>query len=565
MRALTLVQRFAAIDALVIALASELDATVLRADICVVGGGPVGISLALALADSGRTVLLLEAGGMTRDPTVQTFYDGSVVDTTLHAPPVEYRERRFGGTSTVWGGRCMPLDPIDYEVRDWVPNSGWPIGPEALAAYYPQANRLCEVGDFAYRAADALDPGARPMIAGFTARAYADDRLERLSCPTDFGTRYRARLEQAGQVRVVLRAAVQSIDLDPAGQRVAGLTVRDSAGRMLTVVADEIVLAVGGLETPRLMLTSCDVHPHGPGNHHDVLGRYYMSHLAGTIGTLRIKAPHSVWHGYDTADDGTYCRRRLALRAAEQRHHRIGNFVARLHHPRIGDPSHGTGILSALFLGRLLVPRQYRGRLVGSDANGLAGNLAHVRNVLRQPTAVARFAMHMLLHRRLAARKYPSVIVEPRDGSYSLDFHAEQAPNPASRVYLGTARDAYGVPQIAVDWRYTPGDVATVKTALALLAEDIARSGVGRFDYDQQDVEAEMTRYGAYPGHHIGTARMGDDPRTSVVDRHCRVHGIANLHIAGAAVFPTSSQANPTLTTVALALRLADRLRGAAR
>jgi choline dehydrogenase-like flavoprotein len=85
---------------------------------------------------------------------------------------------------------------------------------------------------------------------------------------------------------------------------------------------------------------------------------------------------------------------------------------------------------------------------------------------------------------------------------------------------------------------------------------------VGSFDYDPSSVEFEMTRYGAYGGHHIGTARMGKDPGSSVVDGNCRVHGIGNLFVNGAATFPTSSQANPTLTVVALSLRMAEYLKG---
>jgi choline dehydrogenase-like flavoprotein len=100
-----------------------------------------------------------------------------------------------------------------------------------------------------------------------------------------------------------------------------------------------------------------------------------------------------------------------------------------------------------------------------------------------------------------------------------------------------------------------------VTRAIALLAQELDRNGVGRLDYEPESVEAEMTRYGAYGGHHIGTARMGSDPRSSVVDADCRVHGVGNLYIAGSATFPTSSQANPTLTLVALSLRLAATLR----
>ena len=537
------------------------DPVTLSTDICIVGAGAVGIALALALADKGRRVLLVEAGGERHEAAAQELYRGSVVDPALHSPLSEYRERRLGGTTTIWGGRCMPLDAIDFDRRDWIADSGWPIGPETLAPYYPAANALCEAGEFAYTAQEALGPDVRPMIAGFTGQDYSTDRLERFSCPTDFGKRYRDRLATAPTLDLLLNAAVTDIALDAGGGRVAELTLRNDAGVPIRVVADDVVIGAGGLETARLLLASDAVHPNGIGNHHDVLGRYYMSHLAGTIGRFRATGgAGAVWHGYDVAADGTYCRRRLALSAEAQRDHQIGNFVARLHHPRIADARHGTGPLSALYLGQALVPRQYRARLAGEGHAGIGNLMRHVMNVARDPVGVARFGGGMLLDRKFAARKFPSVIVTPRNGEYTLDFHAEQLPNHDSRVRLGEERDAYGMRRLVADWRYGTGDVATVRTALDLLARDLARSGCGTFDFDPDAVEAEMTRYGAYPGHHIGTARMGDDPRTSMVDAQCRVHGVANLHLAGASVFPTSSQANPTLTAVALALRLADRL-----
>lgn len=186
--------------------------------------------------------------------------------------------------------------------------------------------------------------------------------------------------------------------------------------------------------------------------------------------------------------------------------------------------------------------------------------LRHVGNVVAAPHDATAFALHMLRDRKLAARKFPSIIIRPRRNLYSLDFHAEQQPNPSSRVQLSDRVDALGVPQMKIDWRYTEGDVDTVSRSLVLLAQALQRSGVGSFDYDVESVEAEMTRYGAYGGHHIGTARMGTDPRSSVVNADGRVHGVRNLYVAGSATFPTSSQANPTLTIVAMALRLADHL-----
>jgi choline dehydrogenase-like flavoprotein len=456
----------------------------------------------------------------------------------------------------------MPLDAIDFEQRDYVPHSGWPIGLADLLPFYPRANQLCEAGDFAYTAELAFPRGSPPMMRGFDSPHFSANHLERFSCPTRFGMRYRRRLESARNVRVVLHANVTAIELGPDSHQVESLRVQTLTGRQLQAKARQFVLATGGLEVPRLLLASRDRHPQGIGNTHDIVGRYYMCHLAGTLGTLRFNIPaDAVHHGYDVADDGVYCRRRLALEPDTQRALGLGNFIARLHHPRIPDPAHRDAILSLLFMARMFVPAEYAKRLYGTDRLSAAQWLRHIGNIAARPFDAFGFAWHMLLKRKLADRKFPSIIVRSRANLYSLDFHAEQQPNPDSRITLSDTRDALGMPKLRVDWRYTEGDVDTVSRSIALLAADIAQSGVGRLEYEPGKVREEMLRYGAYDGHHIGTARMGADPRMSVVNPDCRVHGVSNLFIASAAVFPTSSQANPTLTIVALALRLAEHLR----
>ena len=167
----------------------------------------------------------------------------------------------------------------------------------------------------------------------------------------------------------------------------------------------------------------------------------------------------------------------------------------------------------------------------------------------------------------LAERKFPTIIVRPRANLFSLDFNAEQVPNPDSRVRLSEQTDPFGMPRLMIDWRYTDADVKTVASAFRLLQRDVARSTLGELtlEPDEADIEAVIRRDGAYGGHHIGTTRMGDDPTTGVVDPNCRVFGVHNLYVAGSAVFPTSGQANPTLTIVALAIRLARHLEQEAR
>ncbi len=544
--------------------AADIEAgAVLAADICIVGSGAAGMTLALALTDSGLSVLLLEGGGPQFEAASQALYQGAVADPLLHSPTEKYRRRAFGGSTAIWGGRCVPFDAIDFEARPWVAGSGWPFGPDVLAPWYEQANALCEAGRFAYTEADAFPAGLRPMLEGFAGADFTADTLERFSIPTDFGARYRARLAQSENVRLLLHASVVALHTGADGRLLDRLDVAGPGGRRFTVRAGQVVLALGGLETPRLLLASrgeCEGgHSHGIGNAHGQVGRHYMCHVAGTLGTLQPAAP--AWHGYDVSDDGVYCRRRLALTPRAQRRLRTGNFVARLHHPRIPDPSHRTGALSALYFAKPFISHEYGKRLHGGAKVTPAARLAHLRNVAVDARGTAGFLSHWLRHRTLAARKYPSVIVPPRDNRYSLDFHAEQEPNPLSRVTLAHDTDALGMQLLRVDWRHTALDMHTIRASLAALAAQMLQCSAGVFAYDPQEVELAALQDGAYGGHHIGTARMSRDARDGVVNADCRVHGLANLFVAGSAVFATSSQANPTLTIVALALRLADHLK----
>lgn len=533
----------------------------LAADVCVVGAGPAGIALTLDLAERGLSVLLLESGQMGENKTAQSLYQGEVADERLHSPPDKYRQRRLGGSSAIWGGRCMPFDRLDFETRSQVPGSGWPLSYDDLLPYYPRANALAEAGRFSYDAADALGAHAPPMISGFQSRRVQTSGLERFSCPTHFGTRYAKRLQLAPGVKVLLGANCTSVRLHSDGRAVDSLEVATLAGGRFSVAPRATVLAMGGLETARLLLASRDVAPAGVGNFHDVVGRYYMCHIAGNVGRLNVYGPpHQVRHGYEVAPEGVYCRRRLAVSASEQQRLGLANAVARLHFPRITDPSHGNGVLSGLFLVRKLISYEYGKRLSDGTAGTLSLYARHLANVLGDPLDTTAFVAHWLRRRTFAERKFPSVILRNRTNRFSLEMHAEQLPQAQSRVTLGERVDALGMPQLRVDWRYSAADIESLRRTLDVLAEEFAHSGTAHFDYDRHTLEEDLMRFGAYGGHHLGTARMGSDERTSVVNAHCQVHSVHNLFVAGSAVFPTSSQANPTLTLIALALRLGATL-----
>ncbi len=499
---------------------------------------------------------------MKEDSRTQQLYEGEVVDDRLHSPPDKYRQRRFGGSSAIWGGRCMPFDPLDFETRDHVPHSGWPISYGDLLPYYPRANELSEAGRFSYRAEDALGSDALPLIRGFDSQRVLTNGLERFSCPTHFGSRYAKQLSLAPHVQVLLGANCTGIRLQPQGNAVRTVEVTTLAGTRFSAICRATVLAVGGLETARLLLASRDVAPRGIGNFHDVVGRYYMCHMAGNVGRLTISGPpQNVRHGYELTPEGIYCRRRLAVAPAEQRRLGLANAVARLHFPRITDPVHRNGVLSGLFLARRLISYEYGKRLNdGNRATTAADYVRHLLNVATDPVDTTAFLMHWLSHRSLAERKYPSVILRNRTNRFSLEMHGEQIPQAQSRVMLSDKVDALGMPQLRVDWRYSPADIDSIRGTLDVLSQEFAASGVARFEYDAESLEEDLTRFGAYGGHHIGTTRMGTDKRTSVVNAQCQVHSVNNLFVAGSAVFPTSSQANPTLTLIALSLRLGHTL-----
>jgi choline dehydrogenase-like flavoprotein len=528
-------------------------------DVCIVGGGAAGLTLADALTGSGLTVLVLEAGGLKQTPAAQDAYRGEVVDPASHPWLEHFRVRAIGGASRAWGGRCLPFDPIDFEQRDWVPGPGWPIGLQSLEEDYRLAQIAAEAGPFDYDPASAL-PGAQAELAPGLDGPRIVTRLERFSRPTNFWTRFREALAGDPAVHVLMDAPVLAVRLTPDGGTVDHLDVRSSDGATVEIRACHYVLAAGGLETVRLMLASDDVKPGGVGGDSGHLGRHYMSHIAATAGQVVFADPAHVAFDYAVDAAGVYVRRRLTLTAQAQRELKCLNVAFRTHLPDPSDPSHRDAILSAMYLVKDLVLYEYSRKL--RERRPTTGLIArHIGNVARDPLALARFSRRWIEKRILAERKLPSVVLGSANGTYALEFHAEQTPNPDSRLTLSDARDQLGQRRLRVDWRMSETDVLSLQKAYSVLAEELVRTGTGVLNYDPETVAERARAEGAYGGHHIGAARMSASPEDGVVDSQCRVHGVGNLHIASAAVFPTSGQANPTLTLLALTLRLAARLR----
>ena len=540
-----------------------LPADVADVDVCIVGGGPAGISLAFRLERCGLSILLLESGGHRETERSRDLNRGASDPRDSHEPLEENRRRQWGGASAAWGGRCIPFDAIDFQKREWVDSSGWPLTRAELEPFYAQAMVLCEAGEMSFDAREAL-PAARELVPGLDGDGVVSHPLERWSPPTHFGTRYRKRLAASPRVRVLMNATCTHIQLGQGGDAVDHVVVRNHHGQSTRIRAGRFVLAAGGLETARILLTSNDVARSGVGNHSDCLGRYYQTHLFGCLTTVELEPGVTAHVAFDRDHDGVYCRRRIWFTPAQQEAARLLNTVFFLVRPPLGATGHRSALFSGVYLAKTLVaalrrPRQAL-RYLRTEQTSIA---AHSAVLIRQfPSAIPEI-YRAVVGRYIGSRRLPAVL--PPDGLsvYHLQFQAEQVPNPHARVTLGEDVDEFGMRRLVVHPRTTAHDIESVIRCHGLLDERLRSAGLGRLRYDESDLRDAVVRSTEHVNsgaHHLGTTRMSDDPAFGVVDRDCRVHGVANLYVVGGSVMPTSGHANPTLTIVALALRLGEHL-----
>ncbi len=506
------------------------DGTLIETDICIVGAGAAGITLARALGHSGRGVCLVESGSLDPEPETQALHKGKIVGLPILALD-ESRLRYFGGTTNHWNAYCRPLDPIDFEKRPWVPHSGWPFGRETLDPFYREAQEICELGPYVY---DEQVTSAIPGLMKFDQKRLQSINWT-LGPPTRFGQRYLEDLQQAPNVRIVLNANVVDIVAADDARSVTSLTLKALDGRTGTIRPRIVVLACGGIENARLMLASNGVMKAGIGNGRDLVGRFFSDHVGAYMGYIVPSDGGSCQLAYHTpaivkigGGEGTM-KMAPALPENVQRRERLLNCHALLECADEQSP----GYLALRSSGKNLARGEVGGLgdavlTILDDLGGTAGG-------------IWRFFTDELV--------------------FGVNTYGESAPNPDSRVTLDTDRDQLGQFLPKLDWRLLPLDKQTSRHLCREVGEELARLDFGRL-YVHDWLLADDTIWEGHHGrdHHMGTTRMSTDPSTGVVDANCRVHGMGNLYIAGSSVFPTYGAAPPTLTIVALALRLAEHL-----
>lgn len=522
--------------------ASPLDP---HADSCIIGAGAAGITVARRLLDAGQHVLLLESGGLDYEPITSRLNVGTNVGQDYY-DLAHSRLRFFGGTTAIWGGRCAELDPIDFQPRSWVPYSGWPFGKEVIAPYYALARRMLDLPD-------TLPSSENLSVAGVDLPAFDPERIHMPLWYFD-GRFNRFTFESCRDLRehprctIVTHATVMKIVANSYGRSIDHIEAKSPSGMRTRINAKNFVLAAGGIENPRILLASRSVMPQGLGNAHDLVGRFFMEH------------PHA--RGGRIMSDAAW----MLLKAFGRRHHLYGVDVAALIAPaaRLQEEA---GLLntSLTIAGRR--PAEGRESLGMRAYQKIKHDMAPSRGG-RALWMRTKQGTQMVL--RYSEPLRPWLLHKMGLLDVALVVRAEQAPNPESRITLADTTDFLGMPQVKFDWRTSALDVDSVAGLVSATAGELRRLGLGSVEPApwlsdsarrwRTDPLISAHPIGGY--HHMGTTRMASDPRHGVTDGDGKVHGIANLYIAGSSLFPTSGWANPTLTIVALALRTADIISG---
>jgi choline dehydrogenase-like flavoprotein len=513
--------------------------------VCIVGAGVAGITLALEMTRMGIDTCLLESGGYKPDDETRDLYRGESVGLPYSFADGS-RSRYLGGSSNCWGGWCRPLDPWDFEKRDWVPCSGWPFGLEELAPYYARTHALLKLGPNTFEPAFWEQAVGRPDVRRIPfVTGKVRDTIAQFSPPARFGKLYRRDLELSPFIRVFLHANAVNIKTDGDASRVSGIEAATLSGRRLTVRARHYVLAAGGIENARLLLASNRTQPAGLGNGHDIVGRFFMDHPRIMSASVRFSDKWARNKLYDikfhyqnaaVSAHGIPISSQFALKPEVLQRERLLNARVWFYSLFYGEGSEGAEAL--IRCKQALLKKEQPGWRLHDDVATMA---AH-------PVDTAGFLVTRLLQPR-------SLITDVK-----LQAIVEAAPNRDSRVTLSDQRDRLGMPRVRVAWLLDDLVQRTFDRTFALVAEELHAGGVAEVKLDEplEGRAWPSTLEGTW--HHMGTTRMHESPREGVVDRNCTVHGIGNLHIAGSSVFPSVGANFPTITISALTLRLADRL-----
>lgn len=497
--------------------------TLIEGDICIVGAGAAGITLALQFLNTPLKLILLEGGGFEYEPEMQDLYRGKNVGLPYYSLESS-RLHYFGGTTGHWAGYCSEYDEIDFKKREWVPGSGWPLARKDLDAYYNKAAEILELQT------TLPDDNMLKTSLGFD-RNVIKDKMWYFSPPVRFGKKYRDTIINAPNIFLYTYANVTNILTNESVTAVTELTIKNIAGKEHVVRAKKIILACCAIQNARLLLASNSQNAKGLGNSNDLVGRNFMEHLEMYAADLFLPKPASL-DLYRLQFFYTKTRAELALTENAQK---------------------GLGILNGTVA---LDP-------VAVTENKDAGSDTASGNEEKSSDPAASLKGWENAEKYYESGKYLKEKFS-RTKQFLLFARMEQSPNPSSRIMLDTEIDSLGMPRVKLDWRLSALEKISYRKMIETIGVACGLSGTGRVRlhewlHDEKDISWPENVAGGW--HHMGTTRMHVNRSEGVVNENCKVHEMDNLYISGSSCFPTAGSSNPTFTIVAMTLRLADHLK----
>ena len=499
-----------------------------RPQVCIIGAGAAGICLAVELAKHGKSVMLLEGGGRDVEEAAQEPYRSHVIG-HVHRGIHSGRFRAHGGTTTRWGGQILELNTEDFERRDWIAESGWPLSHTELEPFYKRAlafeglANVVEDDNTVWRALKLPAPSF-PGMQSYLTRWCPEPNFARL---------HRKPLETNNNIQAWLHA--NAIELLIEGDAVRALRYRTQQGTEANVQADEFVFCMGTIESVRFFL-----QPRGgglPWNRSGLLGRHFQDHIDANAAKVVPRDRHKFAQLFDNIFlSGYKYHPKLRLSSREQMKSRILNCAATMSFSSLVD--------DALAATKATAKHLLRGRFPELQVADLVRSIRHTPLLMRQ---TARYA--------LQHRAY-----NPSSSEISLRVHCEQRPDGDSTITLAQERDSLGLLRARLDWRISELEFETIRHYAETAVASLSHVAEVHPDNSLLNRDPNFLDKCDDSNHHMGGMRMATSPDRGVVNPDLLLNGTRNVYICSGAVFPTSGFSNPTHTVLALAIRLADHL-----
>jgi choline dehydrogenase-like flavoprotein len=496
--------------------------------VLVVGAGAVGL-----FAARGRDVVVIESG----DAHLGSFAADSYTSVgRAHSGIKLGRSRSLGGTTNLWGGQLVEFQPIDFNGREWLPGSKWPVSYEELAPYYrPTYLNLGVPAQFladrdVWRGIGCEPPDLGPEFEVFFTRW--------LGVP-NFAEMFAKQIQSDPKLSVLTGHAVTGFRGN--GGRIDAVRIANDKGQTRWLGGETVILAAGTIENARLLLHAAnDSEWIAPWRGNANVGRYFQDHLGGKIASFQPADKKSFFRMFsNVVYQGRKFQPKIRMRNDVQ-------LQQKLYNTQVFFAFESEVSEHMVYLKQFLRAALYNRKLTG------------IGDMFRNAFGMARYLVPLMWKYVWDHR-----IFVPSTAKVLMHVQAEHAPMAESAIRIDpAATDAYGLPRVILDWRLRGDELPSLRSFAMQIQQALAANEVGQLKIED-DLLSMNPRFLEKLGdtyHQAGGTNMAESAADGVVDKNLLVFGSDNLYVAGAGVFPTTSNANTTFTALTFTTRLVDHL-----